>query len=135
VFSAIAKRQKEEPNLEIILVGNTDFEINPYHPGKGCRVLSLYANYVFRKETRLGLDMLSKSGCSYQYRTYQNKYTHNKVFIADDIIVVGTFNLHERSLEVGNDVETGIVLKNQESLIDTYVTKTVEATTSALLWS
>ena len=94
----------------------------------------MYANYVFRKETRLGLDMLSKSGCSYQYRTYQNKYTHNKVFIADDIIVVGTFNLHERSLEVGNDVETGIVLKNQESLIHTYVKKTLEAT-SALLWS
>lgn len=134
VLSAIAKRQKEKPNLEIILVGNTDFEINPYHPGKCYRVLSSYANYVFRKETRLGLDMLLKSGCSYQYRTYQEKYTHNKVFIADDVLVVGTFNLHERSLELGNDIETGIVLKNQESLIDTYVKTTLEATI-ALLWS
>ena len=134
VLSAIAKRKKEEPDLEIILVGNTDFEINPYHPGKCCRVLSMYGNCVFRKETRLGLEMLLKSGCSYQYRTYQNKYTHNKVFIADDVLVVGTFNLHERSLERGNDIETGIVLKNQESLIDTYVKKTLEAT-SALLWS
>ena len=128
VLAAIAKRKQEENNLEIILVGNWDFAINPYHPGKDWIVLSMLGNYMLRKETQRGLNILSESACQYQYRTYPNKYTHNKIFIADDILVVGTFNLHERSLETGNDFETGIVLKNQKCVIDAYVQKTLEST-------
>jgi phosphatidylserine/phosphatidylglycerophosphate/cardiolipin synthase-like enzyme len=128
VLNAIAKRKQEVENIEIILVGNDDFTINPYHPGKDWGALSMLGNFMLWQETQNGLNLLSESDCQYQYRTYPNKYTHNKIFIADDILVVGTFNLHERSLKAGNDFEIGIVLKNQKSIIDAYIQKTIEST-------
>lgn len=114
VLSAIAKRQMQHPSLKVVLIGNYDFDLNPYHPGKHFFWLGLsrLAAHRLRNETIKGLTYLREIGCTFEFRTYKGKYTHNKIFIADHgkSIAIGTFNLHTRSLDAGNDCEMGIFL-------------------------
>lgn len=116
VLSAIAARQSELPNIKVTLVGNRDFAINPYHPGKD-GYLSSVIGFALSNETVGGLKFLRKLGCSFQFRTYRNKYTHNKIFIVDGTqLVIGTFNLHQRSLIAGHDFEIGIVIEGEKTV-------------------
>jgi phosphatidylserine/phosphatidylglycerophosphate/cardiolipin synthase-like enzyme len=127
VLSAIAARQSELPNIKVTLVGNHDFAINPYHPGKD-GYLSPVIGFALSNETMGGLKFLKKLGCLFQFRTYRNKYTHNKIFIFDGTqLVVGTFNLHQRSLIAGRDFEIGVVVEG-ETIVAKYMNDVMEDT-------
>lgn len=123
VLHAIAKRQFECPHMKVILVGNYDFDINPYHPGaknvfsRWCGVacgFSWLANYVLRQNTMKAIRFLVEQGCLFEFRMYKGRYTHNKIIIIDKgrFVAVGTFNLNTRSLDAGNDCEIGVVIMN-----------------------
>lgn len=117
VLFAIAQKKLKTPSIQIVLVGNYQFDLNPYHPGKYFFCTNSILNYILRKETINGLIYLMEKGCDFEFRTYRNKYTHNKIFIVDhgQSMIVGTFNLHKRSLDAGNDCEIGIVLKDNSA--------------------
>ena len=121
ILSAIAQQQKKHPSLKVVLVGNYEFDRNPYHPGKYFSFcgLSKYGNYSLKKETTAGLRYLREQGCRFEFRTYQGQYTHNKIFITDHgkSIAMGTFNLHGRGLDAGNDCEIGVLLNDNTAEI------------------
>jgi hypothetical protein len=66
-----------------------------------------------------GLRYLREQGCRFEFRTYQGQYTHNKIFITDHgkSIAMGTFNLHRRGLDAGNDYEIGVLLNDNTAEI------------------
>mmetsp|Transcript_5384 Transcript_5384/g.6065 ORF Transcript_5384/g.6065 Transcript_5384/m.6065 type:complete len:692 (+) Transcript_5384:206-2281(+) len=117
VLFAIAQKKLKTPSIQVVLVGNYQFHLNPYHPGKYYFCTNSILNYILRKETINGLIYLMEEGCDFEFRTYRNKYTHNKIFIIDHgrTMIVGTFNLHKRSLDAGNDCEIGVVLKDNSA--------------------
>ena len=121
ILSSIAQQQKKHPSLKVVLVGNYEFDRNPYHPGKYFSLfgLSKYGNYSLKKETMAGLRYLREQGCRFEFRIYQGQYTHNKIFITDHgkSIAMGTFNLHRRGLDAGNDYEIGVLLNDNTAEI------------------
>ncbi len=120
ILTAIAKRQRACPKLRVVFVGNEDFRLNVYHPGS-IWLLKQMTNYVLQRETNGALKILKKQGCRFNFRVYKGKYTHNKVFICDDGIAMGTFNLHSRSLDSGYDCELGVILEEQKELVHKYL--------------
>lgn len=120
VLSTISKQQALNPLLKVTLVGNYQFDINPYHPGQAFTVcgISRLGNYALWKETKKGLSFLRDKGCEFEFRTYRNKYTHNKIFIVDRgrYVAMGTFNLHRRSLDAGYDCEIGVLMDTSSSI-------------------
>lgn len=114
MLAALAQWQTLNPRIKVTLVRNYHFERNPYHPGQAAAAcgMSRLGQYVLRRETAGGLTFLRDRGCRFEFRTYRNRYTYNKIFIVDRgrFEAMGTFNLHRRSLEAGNDCEIGILL-------------------------
>ena len=109
VLAALVEAQAVRPALRVIVLGNLDFELNPYHPGKAYRWLSRLTAWVLRRETGDALRVLRSRGCNFEFRVWNGKYTHNKIAIFDRrTLIIGTFNLHERALVAGNDVEVGL---------------------------
>ena len=127
MLSAIAKRQMQCPSLQVVFVGNYHFKINPYHPGTllWWAGLSLVATHMIRTETMKGLAYLCDQGCNFEFRTYRGKYTHNKIFIVDHgrSFAMGTFNLHTRGFDVGNDCEIGVLLNDSNNSAGTSSSK------------
>jgi phosphatidylserine/phosphatidylglycerophosphate/cardiolipin synthase-like enzyme len=112
ILQSLATAQRKRPSLRITLVGNLDFLRNPYHPGAS-NCLGGILGLRLKRETLGGLEYLRALGCTFDFRTYPHKYTHNKIFIFDaHTIVVGTFNLHRRSMTAGNDAEIGVVVES-----------------------
>ena len=73
--------------------------------------MSLLGSFTIRTETMKGFAYLYEQGCNFEFRTYRGKYTHNKIFIVDNgrSFAMGTFNMHTRGFDVGNDCEIGVL--------------------------
>jgi len=131
LLQRIVSSQQLYPNLKVIIIGNQDFEVNPYHPCKyHNKIISKLVNVHLRLQTSKGLSRLKR--CNYQFRVYTNRrYVHNKVFIIDDTFVMGTLNFHERSLDAActkRDCEMGVLLEHQEQLSEEYMARALSET-------
>jgi hypothetical protein len=126
VLAAVWRRQVElKGRLDVTIVGNLDFELNPYHPTQWTKVLG----WIGRRRTVGGLRYLQGLGCTFSFRVYPGKYTHNKLFVVDEQqICWGTFNLNDRSLEPGWDIEIGVYLADGSEVIGQYVTRVISET-------
>jgi len=94
-------------NIKLTIIYNDYFAINPYHPCKNNKVLSWITNKYLSFETNNILNLIHKSGIQYEFLTYKKSYTHNKIYIIDDIFIIGSFNFHNRSLSKKKDIEIG----------------------------
>lgn len=100
-------------NIKLTIIYNDNFAINPYHPGKHNILLSWISEKYLKNETNKMLDLIRKSGIRYEFLSYRNSYTHNKIYIIDNSLMIGTCNFHTRSLTKKKDVEIGYVSKSK----------------------
>jgi len=130
VLEAVWRRQVElGGRLAITLVGNLDFGLNPYHPTKGIWVVEEVLAWFLRRKTTTGLQYLKGLGCSFRFRVYPGRYTHNKIFVVDEQqICWGTFNLNERSLDRRGDTEIGVYLADGGTAVKQYVARAIGET-------
>jgi len=122
----LIEKKENNPNIKIEIFSNDKFQNNIF---KSENIFMNFINGVknnsFNMLNQNNINILKNENII--VNTFENKYTHNKLFIFDrKYILMGSMNIMDKSLQTyGGDIELCILIKNKKlanEILDYYYT-------------